>query len=76
MISYLTLPVSTLLSIDILTKVILYIYSTLLALITGFAAYIYATHSLGSPYGYVIGILATIIPFYIARFFTHVMSIT
>ncbi|KAK3829235.1 MAG: choline transporter-like protein [Benniella sp.] len=61
---------------DILTKVILYIYSTLLALFTGFAAYIYATHSLKSPYGYVIGILATIIPFYIARFFTHVMSIT
>ncbi|KAI8355829.1 plasma-membrane choline transporter-domain-containing protein [Mortierella sp. GBAus27b] len=61
---------------DLLTKLVLYVYSALLALISGFAAYIFATHSLKSPYGYVVGILATVIPYYIARFFTHVMAIT
>ncbi|KAF9109821.1 hypothetical protein BGX27_007158 [Mortierella sp. AM989] len=61
---------------DFLTKLILFIYSTLLSLLTGFAAYVFATHTLKSPYGYVIGILSGIIPFYITRFFTHIMSIT
>ncbi|KAF9984969.1 hypothetical protein BGZ65_012077 [Modicella reniformis] len=61
---------------DLLTQLVLYIYSVLLAVFTGFAAYIFATHTLMSAYSYVIGILATIIPFYIANFFTNVMSIT
>ncbi|KAF9349895.1 hypothetical protein BGX26_011871 [Mortierella sp. AD094] len=61
---------------DFLTKLILFVYSTLLSLLTGFAAYVFATHTLKSPYGYVIGILSGIIPFYITRFFTHIMAIT
>ncbi|KAF9980686.1 hypothetical protein BGZ75_008154 [Mortierella antarctica] len=61
---------------DFLTKLILYVNATLLSLMTGFAAYIFATHTLHSPYGYVIGILSSIIPFYITRFFTHIMAIT
>ncbi|KAF9438641.1 hypothetical protein BGZ76_006202 [Entomortierella beljakovae] len=61
---------------DFLTKIILFIYSTLLSLLTGFAAYVFATHTLNSPYGYVIGILSGIIPFYVTRFFTHIMAIT
>ncbi|KAF9208442.1 hypothetical protein BGZ49_008830 [Haplosporangium sp. Z 27] len=61
---------------DFLTKLILFVYSTLLSLLTGFAAYVFATHTLRSPYGYVIGILSAIIPFYITRFFTHIMAIT
>jgi hypothetical protein len=62
--------------IDFLTKLILFIYSTLFSLLTGFAAYIFATHHLHSPYGYVIGILSSIIPYYITGFFTHIMAIT
>ncbi|KAG0306940.1 hypothetical protein BGZ98_001418 [Dissophora globulifera] len=61
---------------DFLTKLILFVYSTLLSLLTGFAAYVFATHTLKSPYGYVIGILSGIIPFYVTRFFTHIMAIT
>ncbi|KAF9903767.1 hypothetical protein EC991_003370 [Linnemannia zychae] len=61
---------------DFLTKLILFIYSTLFSLLTGFAAYIFATHHLHSPYGYVIGILSSIIPYYITGFFTHIMAIT
>ncbi|KAF9172407.1 hypothetical protein BGX21_003454 [Mortierella sp. AD011] len=61
---------------DFLTKLILFVYSTLFSLLTGFAAYVFATHTLKSPYGYVIGILSGIIPFYITRFFTHIMAIT
>ncbi|KAF9284717.1 hypothetical protein BGZ68_004474 [Mortierella alpina] len=61
---------------DFLTKLILFVNATLLSLMTGFAAYIFATHTLQSPYGYVIGILSSIIPFYITRFFTHIMAIT
>ncbi|KAG0052003.1 hypothetical protein BGZ83_003081 [Gryganskiella cystojenkinii] len=61
---------------DFLTKLILFVNSTLLSLLTGFAAYVFATHTLKSPYGYVIGILCSVIPFYITRFFTHIMAIT
>ncbi|KAI7830664.1 plasma-membrane choline transporter-domain-containing protein [Gamsiella multidivaricata] len=61
---------------DFLTKLILYVYSTLLSILTGFAAFVFATHGLKSPYGYVIGILAGIIPYYVNGFFTHIMSIT
>ncbi|KAG9069093.1 hypothetical protein KI688_009988 [Linnemannia hyalina] len=61
---------------DFLTKLILFIYSTLFSLLTGFVAYIFATHHLHSPYGYVIGILSSIIPYYITGFFTHIMAIT
>ncbi|KAF9001388.1 hypothetical protein BGZ52_009985, partial [Haplosporangium bisporale] len=61
---------------DVLTKLVLFINATMLSLLTGFAAYIFATHTLKSPYGYVVGILSSIIPFYITRFFTHIMAIT
>ncbi|KAG0272636.1 hypothetical protein BGZ95_011577 [Linnemannia exigua] len=61
---------------DFLTKLILFIYSTLFSFLTGFAAYIFATHHLHSPYGYIIGILSSIIPYYITGFFTHIMAIT
>lgn len=61
---------------DLLTKLILFVNSLMLSLLTGFSAYVFATHTLQSPYGYIIGILSTIIPFYITRFFTHIMAIT
>ncbi|KAF8925922.1 hypothetical protein BGZ52_006282, partial [Haplosporangium bisporale] len=60
---------------DLLTKLILFVNSLMLSLLTGFSAYVFATHTLQSPYGYIIGILSTIIPFYITRFFTHIMAI-
>ncbi|KAG0341893.1 hypothetical protein BG000_007710 [Podila horticola] len=62
--------------VHLLTKLILFVNSLLLSLLTGFSAYVFATHTLQSPYGYIIGILSTIIPFYITRFFTHIMAIT
>ncbi|KAK3818302.1 MAG: plasma-membrane choline transporter-domain-containing protein [Linnemannia gamsii] len=61
---------------DFLTKMILFIYSMLFSFLTGFAAYIFATHHLHSPYGYVIGILSSIIPYFITGFFTHILAIT
>ncbi|KAG0232924.1 hypothetical protein BGW42_007833 [Actinomortierella wolfii] len=61
---------------DFLTKLVLYINSMMLSVLTGFSAYIFATHTLRSPYGYVVGILASIIPYFVTRFFTHIMSIT
>ncbi|KAF9379554.1 hypothetical protein CPB97_008896 [Podila verticillata] len=61
---------------DVLTKLVLFINATMLSLLTGFAAFIFATHILKSPYGYVVGILSSVIPFYITRFFTHIMAIT
>ncbi|KAF9430060.1 hypothetical protein BGZ94_008494 [Podila epigama] len=62
--------------LDVLTKIVLFINATMLSLLTGFAAYIFAAHTLASPYGYVIGILSSVIPFFITRFFTHIMDIT
>jgi hypothetical protein len=57
----------------LITKMILYIGSVILALMCGFATFIFATHSLESPYGYVAGIIASLIPFYISQFVTNIM---
>ncbi|CAG8543284.1 9374_t:CDS:10 [Paraglomus occultum] len=60
----------------LITKMILYIGSVILALTCGFATFIFATHSLESPYGYVSGIIASLIPFYISQFITSIMMNT
>ncbi|CAI2167806.1 19954_t:CDS:2 [Funneliformis geosporum] len=61
---------------DFAAKSILYIGSIIIALICGFATFIYATHTLQSPYGYVVGIIASIVPYYISQFYTHIMMNT
>ncbi|KAI9497188.1 plasma-membrane choline transporter-domain-containing protein [Zychaea mexicana] len=58
---------------DLLTKMILYIGSLVVALSSGFAAYIFATHSLRSSHGFIVGALATIVPLYVSRFFSYTM---
>ncbi|CAG8562941.1 18086_t:CDS:2, partial [Acaulospora morrowiae] len=61
---------------DVVTKIVLYIGSIIVALLCGFATFIYAVHSLQSSYGYVAGIFAAIIPYYISQFYTHLMMNT
>jgi len=61
---------------DLLSKSILYIGSVIIALLCGFATFIYATHSLQSPYGYVVGIIAAIVPYYVSQFYTYIMMST
>ncbi|CAG8753404.1 8246_t:CDS:2, partial [Gigaspora rosea] len=58
---------------DTITNIILRIGAIMISLFCGFATFIYATHSLQSSYGYVVGILASIIPYYIAQFFVCIM---
>ena len=59
--------------IDLLTKMILYIGSLVVALSSGFAVYIFATHNLRSSHGFIVGVLATIVPLYVSRFFSYTM---
>ncbi|KAI7877036.1 hypothetical protein K492DRAFT_166411 [Lichtheimia hyalospora FSU 10163] len=59
---------------DLMTKLILYVGSLVMALSSGFGTYIFATHSLRSPYGMLIGVLASMIPLYMSRFFSYTMS--
>ncbi|RIA82536.1 plasma-membrane choline transporter-domain-containing protein [Glomus cerebriforme] len=61
---------------DFIAKSILYIGSVIIALLCGFATFIYATHLLQSPYGYVVGIIAAIIPYYVSQFYTYIMMST
>ncbi|RIB08825.1 plasma-membrane choline transporter-domain-containing protein [Gigaspora rosea] len=61
---------------DTVTKGILLISSITISLFCGFATFIYATHSLQSPYGYIAGILAFIIPYYVSQFFVCIMKDT
>ncbi|RGB35986.1 plasma-membrane choline transporter-domain-containing protein [Rhizophagus diaphanus] len=61
---------------DSIDKSILYIGSVIIALLCGFATFIYATHLLESSYGYVVGIIAAIIPYYISQFYTYIMMNT
>ncbi|KAG1106790.1 hypothetical protein G6F42_016611 [Rhizopus arrhizus] len=44
---------------DLLTQLILYIGASVIALSSGFGAYVYATHSLHSPHGFVVGLIAS-----------------
>jgi hypothetical protein len=59
--------------IDLLTQLILYIGTVVIALSSGFGAYVYATHNLHSPHGFVVGLIATLMPWYLSQFFTYTM---
>ncbi|KAL1922657.1 uncharacterized protein VTP21DRAFT_10196 [Calcarisporiella thermophila] len=58
---------------EMITKLTLYICFVLISLIAGLAAYVVAVHSVRSPYGYMAGMLAAVVPFYIARYFVDVV---
>lgn len=59
--------------IDLLTKLILYVGAFVITLSSGFGTYIFATHSLQSTHGFVVAILAALVPMYISQFFSYTM---
>jgi hypothetical protein len=61
---------------DLLPKSILYIRSVIIALLCGIATYIYAAHLHQSPYGYVVGIIAAIVSYYVSQFYTYITMST
>ncbi|KAK4516672.1 uncharacterized protein ATC70_011649 [Mucor velutinosus] len=58
---------------DLLTQLILYIGASVIALSSGFGAYVYATHSLHSPHGFLVGLIGTLMPWYLSQFFSYTM---
>lgn len=58
---------------DLLTQLILYIGASVIALSSGFGAYIYATHNLHSSHGFVVGLIGTLMPWYLSQFFSYTM---
>ncbi|CAG8546591.1 1189_t:CDS:10 [Ambispora leptoticha] len=61
---------------DVYTKFILSVGSLVISLISGIITFAYATHSLESPYGYVVAIIAFLIPYYTSKFYAGIMSNT
>ncbi|CEP10848.1 hypothetical protein [Parasitella parasitica] len=59
---------------DLLTQLILYTGASVIALSSGFGAYVYATHSLHSPHGFVVGLIGTLMPWYLSQFFSYIMT--
>ncbi|KAI7871222.1 plasma-membrane choline transporter-domain-containing protein [Spinellus fusiger] len=57
---------------DLLTKLILYVGAVVISFISGLGTYVFATHHLHSQ-GYIIGMMAAIVPMYIAQFFSYTM---
>ncbi|KAG0167447.1 hypothetical protein DFQ28_006079 [Apophysomyces sp. BC1034] len=58
---------------DLLTKLILYIGSLLISLSSGFGTYIFASHTLHSSHGLLVGMLAAVVPMYLSQFFSYTM---
>ncbi|KAI8987689.1 plasma-membrane choline transporter-domain-containing protein [Mycotypha africana] len=58
---------------DLLTQVILYIGTGVVAVSSGLGAYIYATHNLHSPHGFVVGLVGTLLPWYLSQFFSYLL---
>ncbi|KAI7902769.1 plasma-membrane choline transporter-domain-containing protein [Cokeromyces recurvatus] len=58
---------------DLLTQLMLYIGASIIALTSGFSAYVYATHNLHSPHGFIVGLIGTLIPWYMSQFFSYIM---
>ncbi|KAG1621253.1 hypothetical protein G6F46_001767 [Rhizopus delemar] len=56
-----------------LAQVILHIGTAAIALTSGLSAYIYATHQLHSPHGFIVGLIGTLMPYYISQFYSYVM---
>ncbi|CAO3628888.1 unnamed protein product [Mucor hiemalis] len=58
---------------DLLTQIILYIGASVIALSSGFGAYVYASHNLHSPHGFVVGLIGALMPWYMSQFFSYTM---
>ncbi|ORY96407.1 plasma-membrane choline transporter-domain-containing protein [Syncephalastrum racemosum] len=58
---------------DLLTKLILYVGPIVIALFSGFGGYIFATHTLQSSHGFIVGLLTTLMPLYLSQFYSYVM---
>ncbi|KAG0742895.1 hypothetical protein G6F57_002207 [Rhizopus arrhizus] len=56
-----------------LAQIILHIGTAAIALTSGLSAYIYATHQLHSPHGFIVGLIGTLMPYYISQFYSYVM---
>lgn len=59
--------------VGFLAQVILHIGTAAIALTSGLSAYIYATHQLHSPHGFIVGLIGTLMPYYISQFYSYVM---
>ncbi|KAI8380636.1 plasma-membrane choline transporter-domain-containing protein [Choanephora cucurbitarum] len=59
---------------DLLTQMILSIGASVIALSSGLGAYVYATHQLHSPHGFIMGLLGTLMPWYLSQFFSYTMT--
>ncbi|KAG0793658.1 hypothetical protein G6F57_003569 [Rhizopus arrhizus] len=58
---------------DLLTQIILQIGNSVIALASGLAAYVYATHQLHSPHGLIVGLIGTLISCYISQFYSYTL---
>jgi hypothetical protein len=59
--------------VGFLAQIILHIGTAAIALTSGLSAYIYATHQLHSPHGFIVGLIGTLMPYYISQFYSYVM---
>ncbi|CAO3686991.1 unnamed protein product [Rhizopus stolonifer] len=58
---------------DLLTQMILHVGTGVIALTSGLSAYVYATHQLHSPHGFIVGLIGTLMPYYISQFYSYTM---
>ncbi|KAG1464469.1 hypothetical protein G6F55_001753 [Rhizopus delemar] len=58
---------------DLLTQIILQIGNSVIALASGLAAYVYATHQLHSPHGLIVGLIGTLTSCYISQFYSYTL---
>ncbi|KAG1451718.1 hypothetical protein G6F56_008009 [Rhizopus delemar] len=52
---------------------ILHVGTGVIALTSGLSAYVYATHQLHSPHGFIVGLIGTLMPYYISQFYSYTM---
>ncbi|KAI8337162.1 plasma-membrane choline transporter-domain-containing protein [Chlamydoabsidia padenii] len=58
---------------DLITRLVLYVGALVISLASGFGAYIFAGHQLHSSHGFIIGLIAAILPMYMSQFFSYTM---
>ncbi|KAI9277869.1 plasma-membrane choline transporter-domain-containing protein [Sporodiniella umbellata] len=58
---------------DLLTQIILHIVAVVIMLVSGLSAYVYTTHQLHSPHGFVVGLIGALMPYYISQFYSYTM---
>ncbi|CAO3629951.1 unnamed protein product [Cunninghamella echinulata] len=58
---------------DLITRMVLYVGALVISIASGFGGYIFASHNLHSSHGFIIGLLAAIVPLYMSQFFSYTM---